>query len=103
MASLTLRGDGSLTATGGDATDTKGESFGIATSKALNIEGEPHYNKTLTVKVESANNTGTLSYQWKRGEDVIPNQTGSTDLTQREDITSGKPSLRQSRAPTPSP
>jgi hypothetical protein len=52
----------------------------------VTINGTLKYGKTLTAKVSDSNNTGTLSYAWKRGTTVISGATGSTYKLVKEDI-----------------
>jgi len=49
-------------------TDTA--SIGVLTG-TVNITGTWKYGETLTAEVTGSNNTGTLSYQWKRGSTAI--------------------------------
>ena len=54
---------------------------GIAT-----ITGTAKFGQTLTASLESGNNTGTLSYQWKRNGIDITSATGNTYTLVEEDI-----------------
>ena len=54
---------------------------GIAT-----ITGTAKFGQTLTASLESGNNTGTLSYQWKRNGTDITSATGNTYTLVEEDI-----------------
>ncbi len=51
----------------------------LAGTVTITDDGTPQYGETLTVDVSGiTNNTGTLSYQWKRGGVNIANATSST-------------------------
>jgi uncharacterized repeat protein (TIGR02543 family)/LPXTG-motif cell wall-anchored protein len=48
-----------------------------ALSGTVNITGTLKYGETLTATVTGSNNTGTLSYQWKRGSTNIGTNSGT--------------------------
>ena len=50
------------------------------------ITGTAKFGQTLTASLESGNNTGTLSYQWKRNGIDITSATGNTYTLVEEDI-----------------
>ena len=50
------------------------------------ITGTAKFGQTLTASLESGNNTGTLSYQWKRNGTDITSATGNTYTLVEEDI-----------------
>lgn len=52
---------------GTDSTFTIGEFVPDALNGAVAISGTPKFGQTLTATYASGNNSGTLSYQWKRG------------------------------------
>lgn len=56
----------------------------VALTGTVTISGTLKCNEQLTANVSNTNNTGTLSYQWKRGEANIG--TGSTYTTVEADI-----------------
>ena len=63
-------------------TDTVGTLGGSVT-----IEGDGKYDATLTAKTDGiTGNTGTLSYQWKRGDEDIAEATSSTYRLTAADI-----------------
>ena len=57
-----------------------------ALTGTVTISGSLKYGQTLTAKVSNSNNTGTLSYQWKRGTTAISGATASTYKLVKEDI-----------------
>lgn len=50
------------------------------------ISGSLKYGETLTASVTDTNNTGTLSYQWRRNGDDIASATDSTYVVTENDI-----------------
>ena len=50
------------------------------------ITGTAKFGQTVTASLESGNNTGTLSYQWKRNGIDITSATGNTYTLVEEDI-----------------
>ena len=54
---------------------------------SVTIEGDGKYDATLTAKTDGiTGNTGTLSYQWKRGDEDIAEATSSTYKLTAADI-----------------
>lgn len=53
---------------------------------SVTISGTLKYGQTLTANVSNTNNTGTFSYQWKRGTTNISGATGSTYRLVKADI-----------------
>ena len=52
----------------------------------VSITGSLKYDETLTASVTDSNNTGTLSYQWRRNGDDIAGATNNTYLVTENDI-----------------
>lgn len=52
----------------------------------VNITGSLKCGATLTAKVTGTNNTGTLSYQWRRNGEPISGATSSTYVVTEDDI-----------------
>ena len=52
----------------------------------VKISGSTTVGSTLTAKVTDTNNTGNLSYQWKRAGTAITGETGSTYVTRSADV-----------------
>lgn len=52
----------------------------------VSITGSLKYDETLTASVTNTNNTGTLSYQWRRNGDDIASAASSTYLVTEDDI-----------------
>lgn len=57
-----------------------------ALTGTVSITGSLKYNETLTASVTDTNNTGTLSYQWRRNGDDIASATSSTYKVSENDI-----------------
>jgi hypothetical protein len=57
-----------------------------ALTGTVSITGSLKYGETLTATVTDTNNTGTLSYQWRRNGDDIAGATSSTYLVTEADI-----------------
>ena len=57
-----------------------------ALTGTVSITGSLKYNKTLTAAVTDTNNSGTLSYQWRRNGEPISGATNSTYLVTENDI-----------------
>lgn len=57
-----------------------------ALTGTVSITGSLKYDKTLTASVTDTNNTGTLSYQWRRNGDDIASATSRTYLVTEDDI-----------------
>ena len=57
-----------------------------ALTGTVSITGSLKYNETLTASVTDTNNTGTLSYQWRRNGDDIASATSSTYKVSEADI-----------------
>ena len=57
-----------------------------ALTGTVSIVGSLKYGKTLTASVTDTNNTGTLSYQWRRNGDDIASATSSTYVVGEDDI-----------------
>ena len=57
-----------------------------ALTGTASISGAAKYNETLTASLTSHNNTGTLSYQWKRAGANISGATTNTYTLVKEDI-----------------
>lgn len=57
-----------------------------ALTGTVSITGSLKYDETLTASVTDTNNTGTLSYQWRRNGDDIASATSSTYLVTEDDI-----------------
>ncbi len=57
-----------------------------ALTGTVTINGTLQYNETLTAIVSNSNNTGTLSYQWKRSGSNINGATYETYVLAEEDI-----------------
>ncbi|GEM_PF-2255136 len=53
----------------------------------VTISGTPKFGEQLTANVTGSNNTGTLSYQWKRADSDISGATASTYTLAEADIT----------------
>ncbi len=52
----------------------------------VTIQGNMVYGQTLTALVSESNNTGTLSYQWKRGDSVINGANAATYTLGKDDV-----------------
>lgn len=52
----------------------------------VSITGSLKFNETLTASVTDTNNTGTLSYQWRRNGGDIASATNSTYVVSEDDI-----------------
>ena len=52
----------------------------------VNITGSLKYDETLTATVTDTNNSGTLSYQWRRNGSDIASATSSTYVVSEDDI-----------------
>lgn len=52
----------------------------------VSITGSLKFDETLTASVTDTNNSGTLSYQWRRNGDDIASATSSTYLVTEDDI-----------------
>ena len=52
----------------------------------VSITGNLKYNETLTATVTDTNNSGTLSYQWRRNGEPISGATSSTYVVTEDDI-----------------
>ena len=52
----------------------------------VNITGSLKYDETLTATVTDTNNSGTLSYQWRRNGSDIASATSSTYVVTEDDI-----------------
>ena len=57
-----------------------------ALTGTVSITGSLKYDETLTASVTDTNNTGTLSYQWRRNGEPISGATNSTYLVTENDI-----------------
>ncbi|MBQ7995698.1 MAG: InlB B-repeat-containing protein [Bacilli bacterium] len=57
-----------------------------ALAGTVSITGSLKYGKTLTAEVTDTNNTGALSYQWRRNGEQIGGATSSTYLVTENDI-----------------
>lgn len=57
-----------------------------ALTGTVSITGSLKYDETLTASVTDTNNTGTLSYQWRRNGDDIASATSSTYKVSENDI-----------------
>ena len=57
-----------------------------ALTGTVSITGSLKYDETLTASVTDTNNTGTLSYQWRRNGEPISSATSSTYLVTEDDI-----------------
>ena len=57
-----------------------------ALTGTVSITGSLKYDETLTASVTDTNNTGTLSYQWRRNGDDIASATNSTYKVSENDI-----------------
>ena len=57
-----------------------------ALTGTVSISGTLQYGEELTANVTSTNNTGTLSYQWKRNESNINDATSNTHTLVENDI-----------------
>ena len=57
-----------------------------ALTGTVSITGSLKYGETLTASVTNTNNTGTLSYQWRRNGSDIASATSSTYLVTEDDI-----------------
>ena len=57
-----------------------------ALTGTVSITGSLKYNETLTASVTNTNNSGTLSYQWRRNGDDIASATSSTYRVSEDDI-----------------
>lgn len=57
-----------------------------ALTGTVSITGSLKYNETLTATVTNTNNSGTLSYQWRRNGDDIASATSSTYKVSENDI-----------------
>ena len=62
------------------------EDASAALTGTVNITGNLKYGETLTAAVTDTNNSGTLSYQWRRNGEPITNATSSTYLVTEDDI-----------------
>ncbi len=58
----------------------------VSLTGTVTISGTTKYGKTLTAVYASGNNSGALSYQWKRGENNIEGATRNTYVIVQEDI-----------------
>ena len=57
-----------------------------ALTGTVSITGSLKYGETLTAAVTDTNNTGTLSYQWRRNGEPISSATSSTYVVTEDDI-----------------
>ena len=57
-----------------------------ALTGTVNITGNLKYGKTLTATVTDTNNSGTLSYQWRRNGEPISSATSNTYVVTEDDI-----------------
>ena len=57
-----------------------------ALTGAVTIAGTTKFGETLTAEVTGSNNTGTLSYQWKRNDSAIEGATAATYTLVEADI-----------------
>ena len=57
-----------------------------ALTGTVSITGSLKYDETLTATVTDTNNTGTLSYQWRRNGSDIASATSSTYVVSEDDI-----------------
>jgi hypothetical protein len=77
--------------TGGTATDFlfqfKAYSVADPLTGTVNVSGTPKFGEELTATVTGSNNTGTLSYQWKRGDADISGATTNKYTLTEDDIT----------------
>lgn len=62
------------------------QEFADALTGTVIITGKPVPGKTLSANVTDSNNTGTLSYQWKRGDNIIENANASSYVVSNEDV-----------------
>lgn len=60
--------------------------FSDALTGTVIITGKPVPGKTLSANVTDSNNTGTISYQWKRGDDNIENANASSYVVSNDDV-----------------
>ena len=72
-------------------TDSRNEYYArwkenTALTGTATITGTAKFGQTLTASLESGNNTGTLSYQWKRGGSDISGAMNSTYTLVNADI-----------------
>ena len=58
----------------------------VALTGTVSITGSLKYHETLTASVTDTNNTGSLSYQWRRNGEPISGATSSTYLVTENDI-----------------
>lgn len=81
---------GAVTATTADGSSYSGTISGNAATLApsltgtVTVSGTMKYNQQLTATVTGTNNTGSLAYQWKRGDTSIG--TGATYTTVAADV-----------------
>lgn len=70
----------------GTLTINKVDYNGTLFTGAVNINGAPKFDETLTANVTDTNNTGTLTYKWYRAGKTDPIGTGETYKLVQEDI-----------------